>query len=494
MIARRSFLIFINSIITVILGYVSLFFVARFMGPTALGTIGYALSFIGIFSFITDFGFNNAHIKKMNSDDKKKCIGTFMTIKTALIVIFLAFSITMIAFVKLTTGFETIEQEYVIYIILGYYVVSAFSSIFQQTFIAEREIVKNEIPIFLSTIIQSPAKILVAILSLGVIALAGAYLLGIIVVFLASLFFFRKQISFSFDREMSKKYLRFAFPLIISSVITVIFLHIDNIMIQIFWASKDVGIFFGARRITDILDILSTSVSTVLFPSIASLSVINTSQFISKVRLSERYLSMVLVPIILIIILFSRQIVSIILGPSFSDSAIVLQVLSLSVIMISLNRVYVVQFLSADKPAVITIVNILNILVHLMLNFILIPVNVFGIQMLGFGAYGAALSLLLSFLISTIIFRILVYRHFGYFPITPNVFYHASVALLIYFILSFIETSATVTFIIIAPIILVAYFFILYLLKEFSRNDLNFFMDAINPKKMKRYISDGINN
>ncbi|MDI6707985.1 MAG: hypothetical protein QMD21_07360 [Candidatus Thermoplasmatota archaeon] len=58
MIARKSALIF--NILSAIIGYIGIFFIARCMGASALGIIGFGLAYVSLFSFTADLGFGSA--------------------------------------------------------------------------------------------------------------------------------------------------------------------------------------------------------------------------------------------------------------------------------------------------------------------------------------------------------------------------------------------------------------------------------------------------
>jgi O-antigen/teichoic acid export membrane protein len=69
-----------------IFGYLALFFILRYMGAESYGIMGFGLAYVGLFAFITDLGFNHAHIKRVSEGkDLKKCIGTFFVLKLVLI-------------------------------------------------------------------------------------------------------------------------------------------------------------------------------------------------------------------------------------------------------------------------------------------------------------------------------------------------------------------------------------------------------------------------
>jgi len=67
MIARKSMLIILTNGVNAVIGLVGLSLLAKFWGnfaPTALGIVAFAMSFLGMFAFISDLGFSRRTRKK----------------------------------------------------------------------------------------------------------------------------------------------------------------------------------------------------------------------------------------------------------------------------------------------------------------------------------------------------------------------------------------------------------------------------------------------
>ncbi len=88
MIARKSLLIVVAQFFTRSLGWIGLVVLAKLWGgfaPEALGVIGFAMAFVGVFNIIADLGFGQAHVKRISEGkDLGTCIGTFFAIKMIL--------------------------------------------------------------------------------------------------------------------------------------------------------------------------------------------------------------------------------------------------------------------------------------------------------------------------------------------------------------------------------------------------------------------------
>jgi len=120
LIARKSLLVLINSVVGAVLGFISLYFVAHYMGETVLGIIGFSLSFIGLFSFITNLGYDSAHVKRVSEGkDLGTCLGTYFSIKLVLIAIMSASAfIGILVWRFFFSGGADPDKESVLFLIL----------------------------------------------------------------------------------------------------------------------------------------------------------------------------------------------------------------------------------------------------------------------------------------------------------------------------------------------------------------------------------------
>ncbi len=186
---------FVNNVLGALVGYAAMFFIIRYMGKEALGIVAFSISFVGLFSFITNLGFDNAHIKKI-SDEKNlgKCNGTYISIKISLIAVFVFIVIFSIYFWKdiMGNGFETKMHEQAVYLSIIYWCLFSILYIFVSTFNGKRKIARSQTLIFINNFTRSLLTIIIAVLSLGVLALVNAYIAGVLVAILVALYLSEK--------------------------------------------------------------------------------------------------------------------------------------------------------------------------------------------------------------------------------------------------------------------------------------------------------------
>jgi O-antigen/teichoic acid export membrane protein len=530
MIARKSLFIVISRFAVQIIGMIGLVVIAKYWGrfaPEALGVIGFAMSFLALFSIISKLGFPQAHIKRISEGkDLGSCIGTFITIKICLtaLMVSLIFLFLFIWKNVLNEDFYDATTESIILVFVAYFIFTSLQGITIHTFTATREIVKKEIPTILGKIVKVTLLLLVAVCgvtALGISpsinfpsfliplqkfisdhptgSLAMTYVFDMMIVFLSGLWLLRKYPIKKPNWKLFKSYASFAFPLAISSVISIISLNVDKIMIGYFWTSTEVGYYFVVQRIFEFITPLSLSVAVILFPTISSYhSVKNLNKIKKTTHLAERYISMIIFPPVLFIIIFSVPIINIMLTGAFLPAAPVLIVLSVYTLIHCLNDAYIAIINGLNKPGIAAKIGVLICVTNITLNILIIPKNgllsSFGIN----GPTGAGVATVISVLVGYFALRIAAKRVAHMKILQSHIPRHIIAGLVmagvLYIISVYVTTIRWYALLIFAAIGLGIYLLSLYLMKEFTKKDFTFFLDLINPKKMVKYMSSELKN
>ena len=496
MISRKSALVFINNVLGALIGYIAMFFIIRYLGKETLGIVAFAISFVGLFSFISNLGFDNTHVKQVSGgEDVGRCNGTYLLIKLLLTGLMIGTVLTSIFIWKdiLGHGFETKTHENAIYLALIYWTFFSLMYIFISTFNGRREIARSQTIIFANNFVRSTLIIVFSFLSLGVLAIMNAYIAGVFIAFLLGLWMFRKLPISMPDREHIMKYVRFAIPLSISSSAIIIASNTDVVMIQWFWNALDVADYYAAKRIGMILTMFSISISTVLMPSLSHMDSKGDRENIRRTTMkAERYISMITFPLVFFILVFPEKIITVFLASSMRSAAHTMQVLTLFYALIVLNSPYNSQLMALGRSGILGKVGIMRAIINIALNLIFIPVSFMGFRLLGLGAFGAALATLITFLLTTANIRWATYRLTGT-VMDRRILLHISAAMLTSMLFFVVDTSWAVRWYslgILGLAFLATYFGILYLLREFRKEEFMTFTEALHPTKMLRYMGE----
>ncbi|MBN2602958.1 MAG: flippase [Candidatus Thermoplasmatota archaeon] len=519
MIARKSMLVVISTFTARILGWIYFFVLAKLWGnftPRAIGVIGFAISFIELFNIISDLGFNAAHVKRISEGKNiSECLATFTVIKIILtslmIIIFLSIkTIFSIQFFDATT-------ENAIFILLIYYIFLDFYQIAYFTFEGTREVVKRE----LMTIMQSVKTPLIIIIGLAGVSsenikplitwpeflkpfqtyisihtygsLAMAYLISSVFIFITGFWLLRKYQFGKPNWGLFKGYIKFALPTVLLSTMHIISTNVDKVMLGYFWTSTEVGYYFSVQQFFQIILIISGSVGIVLFPSISEFHSKKDFVKIEKTtHLAERYISLSIMPIVVVVVVFSKQIINTMLNDSFLPASTLLSFLTIYAFIASLMIPYYSLIKGYDKPILLTIIGCIMFLINVVLNYLLIPQ--WGL-LSSFGVYahtGAGFATSISGFIGLIGYLLAAKKYTGFKLMQRYMPYHLFAGIImgvsIYLINNFISLTRWYHLIIFSVLGLLVYLVVLYILKEFKKEDLNFFLKMFHIKSMVSYI------
>lgn len=495
--ARKTFLLMSTRFVMSLFGYISWYFITNNIDQDFVGSIGFAISFLGFFSIITDLGYSSAHIKRVSEGkDLGRCIGTLMTIKLVLLSIF-----TVLLFISLwgykniypQENFANSYDENVIRLMLVWAILSNITSVATNTFIAKQEIAKTQAVLFSSAVLQSIITIIIVLKWNDVYLLTSTWMIGAVIALVVAVFFIR---SYPFKLptvKYMKNYTRFAIPLMFALAVSPIALYIDRMMIKVFFENTDVAIYWNAQKFAIIPNLISDSLVAVLFPAFSAYLIKGRIEKVRKLTFTaERYLSMSIIPVAFIMIAVGKPFIEIFSDVSYSGSVPIFTILMGWVIVKTLTKPYMVHFGSFNKPIYSTIMSFINVTLIVSLNLIFIPNSVFGIKMLGLGSEGAALATFISASISYLFVRYFS-RRLIKTRINTRVFRHVVAAAivccsLILFQGQMYEIARFYEVFIIFGIGGLAYLGILLLFGEFTRKDYNFFMDTLDIRKMLNYI------
>jgi len=504
MIARKSALIIGTELLNGALGYVSLFFITRYIGPSSYGTVAFAIGFVSLFLVLENMGYHHSHVKKISEGkDLGICNGTFLLSKIGLTVLLATVVLASIFLWKnvLGRGFETPEHEIAIYIMLGYYIIRSLSYFFQVTFRAKREIAKKQIPLFLETLVRVVATIYVAMAGYGALALAFTYIVGDVALFLSGLYLFKGNPIKKPSKQYFKEYTHFALPLILVVISATIINNIDKVFIQLFWSASDVGYYFAGFKLSHFINMFTVALITLLFPTYSKLHANkNIKRIVKLTYQSERHISLIVFPMVFGIAILAEPATFILLS-GWTPSIPILQILPFYALLAGLEAPYQSQFLGTNRPKLTRNRVLIMVIANIILNLILVPEDIqsLGLKLMGLGARGAAIATVISFGIGLFYSRYYAWKITGVKGNWRVLLHAIAASIMVLFLYILLYQFNYISNIIrwyhllgVSFLGLGIYIGVLYLLKEFTRDDFKFYLDALNIKKMFVYIWDEI--
>lgn len=525
MIGRKTTLALANMVLGVVLGLVAAKLIAVYFGNANYGEVSYTLGILGLLFFVTDLGMGQAHVKRVSEGrDPGDCFATFAVFKA---VSTLAFVLVAVAglYVYLGVLGKPLEDTTlpVVAAILVYYVAKSLQEIGQSSFDARLETARSQLTLFADTVVRvgltAVGAVVIAALVHGsgplagrldranpvlawmaqnpsavlaiAIAAGGAVAAGLALTMLA-----RALERGRFRWDLLKDYATFAFPLFLSSAVGVISANIDQSTLGLFLGKVDAGLFGQVKRLPLVIAGIGSAVSVLLFPAISRMVAEGDRQGIARsTDKAIRYLSMLVVPIVAFTIAFAVPLLRIVLSDETVPGADAMRLLLVWVVLLTLAIPHSTLLLGMDRSDVVAKIGIATALTLIVLNLTLVPNDLqsLGIPLAGLGVLGAALGTLVSGAVWYGGLRIASRRIAGYrehADIWRHVLAAGAMALALRGLDLWLPLVHWYDVLLYTAVGGVLYLAALVAVRAFTRDDLDFLRESLNPFGLGRYMRD----
>ena len=372
-------------------------YVARYLGPEQFGILNFALSFVALFGAFASLGLDGIVVRNAvrDPDSREELLGTAFGLRLIGGIVLLA---AVYGAIQLVDS-DPLIQLMVMVIALGQ-VLQAFQVIefyFQSKIMARFIAIAGMTALILSSgiklgLIWSDASLVwfawVVVVENGIkgIVLAILYL--------------RQRIPFMrwrFRIGQARMLLRDSWPLILSGLVVMVYMRIDQVMIKMMLGDKAVGNYAAAVRLSEAWYFVPFVIIDSLFPLLANSKKENQKKYELEIyKLFSLIISLGYAYSILIT-LYAQNIVLILFGNSFKEAVQPLIILSWSGVFTGLSRAFGVWLINENYMKKNFYRTLLGALLNFFLNFILIP---------NLGISGAAYSTLISLFFVNIIYDI----------------------------------------------------------------------------------------
>ena len=198
--------------------------------------------------------------------------------------------------------------------------------------------------------------------------------------------------NWSYKKNIAIDLLKDSWPLILSGLVIVIYMKIDQVMIKNMLSDTEVGYYAAAVRISEAWYFIPTAICTSLFPSIINAKKINNILYISRLQKLYDILTWFAIAVALPITLFSTFIVGILFGHEYLASAPVLTIYIWAGLPVSLGVASSQYLVNENLTKISFSRTFIGMVTNVLLNFIFIPI---------YGIIGSAFATLISYSLAT---------------------------------------------------------------------------------------------
>jgi len=362
---------------------------ARYLGPQQFGQLSYAFAVVLIVSPVAMLALDEISIRRMARDPacRDEILGTSFVLMLAAGL--LAYILTMA-----TILFSRPDDHLVLWL-----VGILAASIIVQAFIAIEFWFESQMQwkhtVYAKTsafMLVNVVKIVLILLKTPLIVFAWIGLaetvagsLGLLMVYRYRGFSIR---AWRFSRAVAKTLLRDSWPLVFSTILTMIYLRIDQIMIGNMIGSEELGVYSVAVRISEAWYFIPSVISSAVFPVIVKTEALSEHLFYTQMQKLYNWMALLAYGVALPVAYFSEEVIHLLFSAAYMNAAPLLAILIWAGVFISLGAARQVFIVSKNR----TRVNLVSIAsgsaLNVVLNYVLIPLH---------GAMGAAAATFISY-------------------------------------------------------------------------------------------------
>lgn len=376
--------------------------IARGLGAETFGEFNYYLSIVTLLSFIASFSLDLVSVSDFSKNEGK------LNKLSNLFYLRLATSIIYVLII-LTISFLFIDNGKVVILVLSITHGLGVISIFESYFLSEAKGKLISLVRISSFIFSNSIKVCVILFvkSDVLLYLAMAQVVDVIVVYFVYIYINRGIFRESLDFEYLKTTITRAFPLILSSMLIVLYNRIDQLMISEYLGYEALGNYSVSVRISDAFNMGIIAVVTGFIPKIMKHKNEQDDRFYGKYIKLIKLTNLISLFGCIFVIIFGEFFIALVFGGEYMNSYLSMVVLILS-IPFSTMAVASSHWLISDGLEMIRMKrSVISLIINLILNTLLIPFC---------GILGAAIATLISQMYSGL---------FGYLfdRRTKNIFY-----------------------------------------------------------------------
>ncbi len=392
---------FLGRIVTFVVSFFTIAFVARYLGPENLGKLSYAQSFIAIISMLASLGIDQIVYRDLVAHPEREgeILGTAVAVKFFFGTLTFLTAVTISLFVS-----DELLITWLVAILALSFILQPFGVI-GHVFNA-RVLSRYPTYIALGLAFTLPAcKLLVIYFDRGVMYLAATITAEALLLSAAYLVLYRYVLrqslqSWSVSFATARSLVRDSWPIMFIGVSGFLYGRIDQIMLQHFFDSTAVGLYDVAVRLTEPLGFVPGVIIGSLFPAVVTAKQSDPVEYKKRLRSLTGLCLGISSLLALMVFIAAPYIVALIYGNDFAVSATILRIYvwsNVGTVAIALMLNY---FIAENRIYLQLLFSVFGAVLNIILNSFLIPL---------LGITGAAYATLIT--VTFIVGLFLAIRH-----------------------------------------------------------------------------------
>ena len=348
--------------------------VARYLGPEQYGMLSYAQAFVLLFSAIANLGLNGIVVRNLVRDSASSnvILGTAFFLKLCSSI----FTFVLIVILAIFIEHDNNLSKLMITLIaasLIFQVSDVIDYWYQSKTFSRPTVIARILAFFVSTVI----KIILIVNNLPVsyfaaIALIDSFIsaLGLYVAYYRSGY---RVLNWKISKSVSIALLKDSWPLILSGMVILLYMRIDQIMLAKMVGAKALGIYSTAVTLAEVWYFVPMIVVPSVFPKIIEAKQIDDELFYSRLQQLYKLMALLAYIIAVPVSLLSGWIVNLIYGPLYSEAGPMLALLVWAGLFTNIGVARSSFLTTMNWTKVHLVTTLMGGVINVVLNLILIP-------------------------------------------------------------------------------------------------------------------------
>ncbi len=357
---------------TVVLSLYSIRLITEYLGPEGFGKYATVLAFFAFFSAIVDLGLAPVTAREISKEgaDEKRILGRVLALR-------LLSSAILLIFAPLVLFFFNYESDLKIGIVVAAIAVLFSSSSLLLNGIFQKNLAMDRVAFveFFGKLLQVILVTLIVRNDWGFLAVASTLLAALAFNALVVFWLSRSFVKFSLkiDIRFWKEFLREASPLAATALITFAYFKLDTIILSVLQTNSDVGIYNVAYKIMENLIFFPAMLAGLILPLLSRTLSTNRALFEDIVDKTFKVFLLIVFPLVVGVWVLAPEIIAIVSGAGFEESARVLRVLVFALGFIFFGHYFTMLLVVGNAQKKLMKALLIAAVVNIGLNLLLIP-------------------------------------------------------------------------------------------------------------------------
>lgn len=359
-------------ILSTLAALTALGFIARYLSAEEFGWYITALAFFAFFNSIGDWGLYQTATREFSRPKakEKEIMSNVSSLRITISLLIIVIAPIIIFFLPYSAPLKL-----AIVLTLFAYVFYSFYQILIGLF--QKKLILNQVTI--AELVGKVVQVIIIIVGIKLgwsfLFIVSTLLVNMLVNFTLVFFLSRRFIVFKPRINFSawKKILQQSIPIGLAVIVTFLYFKADTILLSLLQPAEDVGIYGAAYKIIDSLTFFHGMIVGLVFPLLAFNVFSNRKKFVFLVNQTYKVFHILVIPLVVGVMFLADDIIRIVAGEGFEQSAMVLRFIILSLAFIFFGQLFNSTLISAKLQKQLLGALIIAAVFNITLNLIFIP-------------------------------------------------------------------------------------------------------------------------